>query len=470
MDPIELLRYAQDALKQGATPEQVDEAIRGMTNGAVPNMRALAAAVESVRLKQESETAMRASEHGAVSNFFRMLAQGATFGLADEIVGALGGDAEKSRQRVEDLRSAAPGASLASELAGGMLVPGAAARGGMAAGGALRAAGTGAAAGAAGGGLWGFGEGEGGFTQRMQNALPSAAAGAVTGGVLGPAVQGAARLIPRVRAGAGARVARDLEQRTGISRDINAAYRAAREGINDVRDRLYKPLQEEFRKIEHEGIANVIGEVRDLPASVRNALPKEVLKGERAPSFTEMQSLKQRLSGQRTAARRKGYPDLVEKFDAVAEHLDAAMKDAVPGYAEAGQKYAQALGQRRALELGRKASNWSSAEIERALESLPPEAHNGFNQGRLFEIVRKLEKRDRGSVGLLQDYLNAGPETRRVMRSLFPNEKNFEDFQKVLRTERSAERVASALKRLAVGAIGVLGLEKIGIIDIMPWN
>lgn len=170
----------------------------------------------------EDAAAARLNSRGgsAVGDFLRMAAQGATFGFADELAGlgaavVPGGKGytearDASRQRVEDLRTLAPGASFMAEMAGGAPVPlggGAAVAqrvvrpGAGVAARAMARGGAGAATGAMGGGLMGAGESEATDIQGLLGDVRSGATtGAGVGGLFGlgaPLVTGGAGKVGR---------------------------------------------------------------------------------------------------------------------------------------------------------------------------------------------------------------------------------------------------------------------------------
>lgn len=138
-----------------------------------------------------------------VGGTVRSLAQGATFGFADEITAALrsiGSDLsyedlrDEERQKLADFREAYPGVALTSEIVGGLLVPGLGVTGGLGKlgvkGGQIGWKGL-AGVGAAEGGLYGLGASEQNIVG--EDASPVGAAidtgiGAVTGGVTAPLV------------------------------------------------------------------------------------------------------------------------------------------------------------------------------------------------------------------------------------------------------------------------------------------
>ena len=206
MNPDELmamLREANAAVREGADPNVIGRMIAEETGGAITSLSNLGKAVQAAQAEDSPTVAaqkrMSARGGSAVGDFARMAAQGATFGFADEIVGAVAGDEAKeaSRQRVADLRQLAPGASTMAEIAGGVAAPfmtgagvaraltrpgaGIVARG-------LAAGAGGAVGGGAGAALYGAGEAEGGIGPRAIGAAASAPIGAAGGFLTGGAL------------------------------------------------------------------------------------------------------------------------------------------------------------------------------------------------------------------------------------------------------------------------------------------
>ena len=164
------------------------------------------------------------SNQGSDSQNIRTFAQGLTFGFADEIEAFVRSAVDSNasyadtlkevRNKINKFRKDNPAAAYGTEIAGAILPSIAAAfiPGGQAVtastvgriGQAAKALGLGkkgqtvaksSAVGAGGSGLYGFGTGEGGLQNRSENALTSAAIGAV----FNPAIQGVA---PRITEGA----------------------------------------------------------------------------------------------------------------------------------------------------------------------------------------------------------------------------------------------------------------------------
>lgn len=138
---------------------------------------------------------------GALSpgNFGEAVAQGASFGLSDEIssfLASLSGkdydtELKASRDRMADYRKRNPLAAFGGELLGGIAVPGIGFSQAMKAGSTLGKAAGLAGAGALAGGMTGFGTGEGG----LENRLGGAGKGALIGAVAAPAIVGGANLV-----------------------------------------------------------------------------------------------------------------------------------------------------------------------------------------------------------------------------------------------------------------------------------
>lgn len=160
----------------------------------------------------------KAQPVGSATGAPRAVFQGMTFGFGDEIVGGmaggikaagnvikgqpadLGGNVqrfiEQERQRIGQFRQEAPVTAIGSELAGAVAssIVAPPVRAIQALTPVTRAVATGGAGGA----LYGFGTGEGGVTERSQNAVEVGIPSALFGGALQKTIQVAGRNAPRI--------------------------------------------------------------------------------------------------------------------------------------------------------------------------------------------------------------------------------------------------------------------------------
>jgi len=193
------LQQALNAIAAGADPAAVAARMSSDLH-----RQALAAVRAGADPAAVSQRLASMTDRGfSVGDFARMAAQGATFGFADEIAGAIGAIGEgtyreardASRSRVERLRSNHPILSAVAEGVGGAVVPlpggsvASGVKGAVTAGRAARAAQAAkelAATGAIAGSIYGAGEAE-----RLRDipleALKGGAAGGVGGGLFGAA-------------------------------------------------------------------------------------------------------------------------------------------------------------------------------------------------------------------------------------------------------------------------------------------
>lgn len=250
---IDLLRQANEAVRRGADPDAIGRRISEMTNGQITSLSALGQAVRSqmeAAPEDPTEAAQRRmTQRGgsAVGDFARMAAQGLTFGFADELVGAVKGDEamQESRQRVEDLRTLAPGASMMAEIAGGAAVPFGAGTSvsrsltrpgaGLVARAAAGAAG-GASAGAAGGALYGAGEADEG--NRLMGALRGGAVGTATGAVVGGALPAVGAGLSKGGRFASEILAPETQGQREARRRLRAVFEEAGLNADDVERRM----------------------------------------------------------------------------------------------------------------------------------------------------------------------------------------------------------------------------------------
>lgn len=324
-DLLNLLRQANTAVREGADPEAVSRRIADMTGGQISSLSALGEAVRSNPIHESGDAAAqrRLTERGgsALGDFARMAAQGASFGFADEIVGAVQGPEAmaESRQRVDDLRQLSPAASTMSEIAGGVGVPfltGARVARGLTRPGAgiLGRAAAGAAGGAVGGGaggaLVGAGEAEGSAAQRLPSALRGGAIGAAAGGALGAALP---------IAGAG------LAQTGRFGREVLQPERAGR---SEARRRLRQVFEEAgidaddvLRRMDELGPDAVIADLDPrLAREARNAVNQ-------AASLERVDGPVDKLA-QRTAERGERLARDMRKTAGISESMEAGQKAA----------------------------------------------------------------------------------------------------------------------------------------------
>ena len=195
-DPNKVRAIIDKMVNDGASDEEIDEVVSSFQRGD--------ADFSDVTSGHSTQKKSRARDIAAP------LAQGATFGFADEVLGGIEGLNEKLHGRSfsegyergkgkvrsvgRDYTAEHPLASAGAEIAGAIApsvaaAPAALARG--AAAGLGRRMAAGAAEGAVAGGVYGAGTGEG--SGRVSSAAVGAGAGAALGGIAGPLITGAAR-------------------------------------------------------------------------------------------------------------------------------------------------------------------------------------------------------------------------------------------------------------------------------------
>ena len=435
MDIKEILFFINDALANGATSQEVDAFIAGLP----------AEQQEEVRLAQVNEI-----PGGAVGDFGRMALQGATFGFADEIIGMFAGDEarERSRQNLSVRRSNNPGTSLMSEIAGGAAVPigvgGAAVRGGQSTRGL---AATGAGLGALEGALFGAGESVEG--ERAQGAAIGAGVGAVTGGVAAPAGGAAARavggraksLMNRLRnvdpdrPGPGPRIADSLQELSGIQAGANDAIAVADRSLEQISQTVFSKLDDEFPEVDNGAITTYIRgltdnkDTRSVVGAVSRELRDKISEGSRLPSFSEVQDIRRRLI-------RKGLSDEADELTDIMEEVFGEE------FVSANAEWRRLSRIKEAVLDGEKGWNLGANQLERRLAQFSNEAERAaYQQGRISEMVQRLQARETGVVAPLTNMLDAGPSTRRQLRQNFPDDESFEGFMQELR-QVAAERAA----------------------------
>lgn len=407
MDPEEITR-AHSAIARGADPQAVAARFRERTGQDLPSPASMQDAA-----KQTPEAALartNARSGSGVTDFLAMLRHGATLGFDDDVADFIKpGAGAEIRQRVADRRLLNPGASALSEIAGGVAIPvgagGSAVRAGK---GLLSGVARGAAAGGAVSGVAGFGEATGTVGERAKAAIPTTLIGTVAGGAAG-SLPGLLNAAMRRAPGRGERVAKELVETTGLSGDINAVRDASVARVRAARAQHYGPL-DALGKVQVDGVPNPV-------------------------TLKEAQKLLKKL----------------EMADPIAaQKVSAGMETAFPGIREADAAYAAAIGPDTALREGAKMVTKPAADIRRAQRGLLGDAATNFRQGELYRVLSKLQQRDEDAVGLLRQYMDAGPETRAQLRTMFDNDESFERFLGVLRREEGAEKVIGQLPRAAM--------------------
>jgi hypothetical protein len=506
-----LMRAARRMLQAGHSREAVDSEIARYTANLPRQMNSYMDLFNFINegINPIDEAEVKFAETSPVSDFARSFAQGASFGFADELAGvgaALvpGGRGfdeavEASRARIENLREVAPGATLLSEIAGGVGVPVGGgigiARGliGRGVPHVLAGAAGGTGAGLLAGGLVGAGEAEGGPLERLPEAGIGAGIGAVAGGLLGGATSAAApvvgraarwlgrELTPTVRPGMavakeaaraeavasrelagqsrrGQRIAVGLAETSGAQKPtVRAAVEAEEAGIREVREQMYRPLEEQFGKMDMPEVQEVLAHP-DIRPTVARVVPDI---DSRPPSFKELQEVRQRLLKQIEAAQpvtdragvriNPGRPAQLERYTSARARLTDAMEEVVPGYREANAAYNSVRGTKRAFDRGRSmyGQRFTPDEIEMALADLPDEVHRqAFRDGMVMRWVDALNSREGVSPAAAKRIMEAGPSMRGRLRAMFPDDTSWDEFQRLVATEENALRFTQATRRL----------------------
>ena len=479
MNPEEILAEIQAMQAEGLINEN-DANILAAENSDYPNMFALRMAVESSFDFQEAEESMEIAEH-PVRNFIGAAAQGATFGFADELVGLANEDLGESMGRAQEIRrERAPGATALSEIAGALALPGIP---GAAAGRVAPGATRGALRGAARGGLFGTASGAAagaGFAdegERLQGAATGAAFGGVGGAVLG-APAGAIGGLFGSAAGRGGRIADSMLELSGNpSLDLLSAKGAVAVEKARIQQTLYQPLSAANESVSDPAI---MGFLRNTSTNLnlKSLIPRQfragstgirsgpgrrtgvLIRGAAAePSFEDLQTIRQSL-------RNRAYDQAGDINDrealAAADELTELMQDAMgPELAAADAAWSAASANERAIDKGWTMFNDLSPKVEETRNALTPAQREAFDQGRLSRISAELRVRNKGAVGLLQQYLDAGTDTRAQVGSLFPGGVNgtaFAQLENMLASEASTARIADFFNSVVTsGAIGATG-------------
>lgn len=485
MDFEELLRKAKAALAAGHSEAEVDAAIQKASGGQYAGIRELAKlqqaqlADQAATAGQETAQIQRVADRSAVSNFLRAMGQGASFGFADELTGLMAGmipggmnreeATAASRQRMEDLRTVAPGATLMGEIAGAAIVPvgllGQAVRGRILAPTVM---------GAVGGGAFGAGESEGGVLERLPATAVGAGLGAAGGAFLGGIFAGLPALSRIIKlklepGRAGEELSKRLIQRVGQGETtLTALIEKSKGRLSEISNTLFKPLEKQYRAVDDPLVQRVLRRLLDderTSSVVRRALPGKVqayVRGAegRAPSFTELQKVRRALGNEITRSKPTktypGDPNRMEVFSEAQDLFTGAVDRKIPAFAEARSQYGRVIAADKAIDQAHKLRNAPVDVIEDALRKLPTdEARENFRARLVIDLYDKLSRKGDIGRGEVDKLLALGERGR--LRQLFTSEKAFNDFLSDLQASRRAAVAKEALVPITMRLMQGLG-------------
>ena len=468
MDPEQLMLLADQALADGNPLEEVIELVRGKAQreGLGGDLgTAFRNRVESRQLAEEAETISRVAERGKGVNAAIMALNALTFGQMGSVIDLLdkpGTSGEVFREAVREIRETQPVPAAAAELGGGVVAPG----GGIMAlgrrGGRAATVAGGAVAGGGVAGLMGFGEASGTIPERISAGAEQAPAGMLFGG----GVAGVLEPFSRTRFGraasgrrrVGPRIAGELEETTGLSRDINTARATARAETERVSQEFFAPLDEQFPAVTNQSVREFMEEITKTPdarSAVRAVSSDLLVPGEKAaeavlerhrpPSFSELRKIRDRLwKNDRT--RNEG------------DELQQIMLDTFPGFREGNAAFRAAKDIEDALALGggemtttfrgERIRTNTPANVQEAFRILPPESHEAFRTGLLQKTLNRLVGAEAGAgkdINLLRSLID-DVNTEGRLRRLFPADASAEEFVRLVRAEASGRAIRRALR------------------------
>lgn len=461
MDP-ELIARAQRAhaaIAAGRDPQLVAARFKELSGMDLPSPAALQ--TENAPVGDpvaEAQARLSAGGGNAVTDFLHTLAQGATGRFSDELMGigsaAMGGDyttaRDEERQRINDLKLLAPGASAMGEAAGtvvmgtvpmGLTPAGAGINAVIKGKGLIPAIGRGAVAGGVTSGLFGAGGSEADTMKgRAMDAAKAVPAGAAVGGLLA-SIPVLGNAIKRRSAGRGERIAKVLEDGTGLGyqqgSDINA-IRTEGQTLKGEASKIYQQLQAMAKEASGAEIKNS----PITPKILKDMLPDGPM------DFEAMQAVDQTLAVGTSAER------------AIGKQFRDAMEQVWPGYKDAVAKYRSGSEVFRALREGANKAKKGPADMEWAVSGAadPRSVRAGLIQPIYDELLSMAD----GSPAILKKWMNAGPSRLRQIRSLFPagpeGDAGFTKLVGVINKEKSAAKVGQLLKPTAAKVGGAIGL------------
>jgi hypothetical protein len=401
-------------------------------------------------------------KHSALATFGRKAAQVPLLGFGDEIVGAIRSllspdkSVREGIQQERDTDAAMsrqhPTASKVGTVTGYALPIGGAGSLALKTGKSVLSVGARAgAAGAAVGAAEAIGGQEGSLKERVTNwppgnMLPTVVKDALLAGGTAALVPMVGAAAPRLRgATRGKRVVEAVERESDVMRTINQAYREAAAAIKKARVEHYAPLEAKYPTVSDPEITTLIRSPEYL-RHTRKVNPA-VAKGQ-DPSFEDLQAIRSRIKNDLNDARKKGETNKFKDAERHVKELNELLYRKIDGFEAADAAFARAAANERAIAIGRRAASprFSSEDVHRLFldRITDPKEQQLFRQGYVYESVRKLDK---GDAQYVRRLLQADPEMKRQLRTMFPSDDGYQRFMKVLARERSAERISSAFTR-----------------------
>jgi len=253
---------------------------------------------------------------------------------------------------------------------------------------------------------------------------------------------GPIRNLERRAAARGERIAGDLRGSSGLTRTYEASLEAAEQALDDARVTHYRPLEDAFPVVDGANVRAALADSRIAPI-VRQVAP-DVAQGKRAPSFRELQDIMMDAKDNMTAARAAGRPNASQKAGEAFGLIEGAMKQDIPGFADAQDAYSIASRRIAAHDLGRKAAMKAPSDIRAEIAALPEEARDAFRQGMLDRFESQLRERTGGG-GKAVSMINAGTEMQDRLRQIVADDPGMQSLLSSLEREARWSRTWNAL-------------------------
>jgi hypothetical protein len=473
MDEYQIYQAAKRMLDQGADPAAVDARIAELRQGGVtrfPNFYAMRMAHEAEQDMAEHDRLI-SEDIGAhpVRSMVTSATQGASFGGVDEalsLIGKLPGvpDNLGARQRLaaQENRKLAPGATMASEILGGVLTPsvalgGVARTGGGAGRMLLRRGIQGALSGSAAGAATGALSAEPGH--RLEAAgtggLWGAAAGApmgVAGGVIGALMS---------RGNLRNKLAEGMAEHAGFEGIEGASARQARNEINRMRVGAqvgyYKPLEQAHSQVSDAPLRSMVRRIGNT-SELRSTVPAQLRsRPGQYPSFKQLQNLRSNLRERAFTRTGDIRNDLaLEEYNKLTEQMNAKFGQ---DFIEANSLWERSHRLEEALNKG--VSTWDKSldDVLLASQDLDPQAMNMYNRGRISKWMSEISRGEGASNRLLN--LEHDWDRRAALAQAFPGGEEgqaFQGFMDLVKREAPKEAINSYLTRIFVsGGVAVTG-------------
>ncbi|HEU0077274.1 MAG TPA: hypothetical protein VFQ76_06470 [Longimicrobiaceae bacterium] len=223
---------------------------------------------------------------------------------------------------------------------------------------------------------------------------------------------------------------------------LGPAREAARRELARISETAYRPLEEAHPVIQDPTLRTLLRSPEIVPAA-RKVMGVKAVQQKAAPSFKELQQIRNALTSRATRNERAGDWHAAQMHRDAAQRLTDAMEKKLPGYTDANAQWKLARRASSAFDEGYTAGGKANVEqIEQRLAALPEgAARDHFRRGMASRVYDQLAtKGGRVTLKDVQRLQSAGMSAK--LRMMFRDEAAYREFMADL--ERPGQAFADA--------------------------